>query len=265
MAKQNSVLKVKGNLDGVSYYERGNKLLARRAKGPSKQTIKTNPAFIRTRENMSEFGGAIAAGKSFRQAFPAALKSMADGRLSNRLTSLFKQMGNRDIISIRGKRSMLLSENRESMDKFEFNIKTRFTSVCTPAYNATVNANKNEGTIKIAAFDPSQHAVFPPGTDYCRLVQAIGVFSNHKFNEENGKYFPVNETINGMGAMAVTEMLSMDAQPVDILLNVTLPDSPVLDAESSLIQCLGIEFYKRIGNKDYLYAQNNAMVVVKVW
>jgi hypothetical protein len=44
-----------------------------------------------------------------------------------------------------------------------------------------------------------------------------------------------------------------------------LPGTPTMTATSSVLQCLGIEFYQRVGTVDYLLAQGNCMKVVKVF
>jgi hypothetical protein len=265
MSKQNSVLKVKGKLDGVSYYENGNKQLARKAKGPSKSRINTGESFQRTRENMSEFGGAIAAAKSFRMGFQSVHKSLYDSRLTNRLTAFLKQVMNRDTESIRGQREILLASHKESMEQFEFNLKTPFSSIFKVPYAASANDARNELAVKLTAVDPSLQVNFPPNVNYCRLVLAVGVFSNHAYDMQDGKYLPVNKPINGIGVVTRSELISKDALSLDISLTASLPGLPQIDEGSSVIQCLGIEFYNLIGTKEYLFAQNNAMAVVKVW
>lgn len=261
MSKQNSVLKVKGKLDDVSYYESGGKLLAKRAKGPSKAKLLNNP---RTRENMSEFAGATSASKLFRSAF-TKVKTMFDGKASQRLTGLLKQVMNRDIESLRGERGIVLSAYKQTLEKFEFNAKTGFSQVCTADFDASMNVDRNEGVIKIPAFNPALNAVFPPGTTHCRLIQAIGVFSDHQYNSDAKKYLPADEKLSGLGVVLRSDLISKDALPLAVDLTLALPGAPVVEAENTVIQCLGIEFYETIGVRQYLFAQNNAMVVVKTW
>jgi hypothetical protein len=38
-----------------------------------------------------------------------------------------------------------------------------------------------------------------------------------------------------------------------------------MSATVSVLQCLGIEFYQRVGTVDYILAQGNCMKVVKVF
>jgi hypothetical protein len=69
MSKQVGLIKLKGNLGDVSFYQSEGDHLARMASGPSKERIMTDQAFQRTRENNAEFGGSAKAAKAFRTVF----------------------------------------------------------------------------------------------------------------------------------------------------------------------------------------------------
>ena len=57
MAVNNSFLKLKGGLGGLSFYEAGGENRVREKGGIDRDRIMNDPDFKRTRENMSEFGG----------------------------------------------------------------------------------------------------------------------------------------------------------------------------------------------------------------
>ena len=57
MSKQKGLIKLEGNIGGISFYVSDGEYLARMANGPSKERIANDPAFKRTRENNKEFGG----------------------------------------------------------------------------------------------------------------------------------------------------------------------------------------------------------------
>jgi len=66
MSKQMGLIKLKGNIGGISFYKSGGEDLARVANGPSKERIANDATFQRTRENKTEFGGAATAAKALR-------------------------------------------------------------------------------------------------------------------------------------------------------------------------------------------------------
>ncbi len=68
MAKQIGVVKYKGTIGDIRHFKikglTGN--FAGLNGGASSEQIKSDPAFVRTSENMNEFGGCAAVGKSVR-------------------------------------------------------------------------------------------------------------------------------------------------------------------------------------------------------
>ncbi|MBG7612313.1 hypothetical protein IU405_08645, partial [Polaribacter sp. BAL334] len=68
MAQQKGHIKYVGTLGEVRHFKiKGTEgYFAGLKGGPSADQIATDPAFIRTRENMNEFGGSAIAGRSFR-------------------------------------------------------------------------------------------------------------------------------------------------------------------------------------------------------
>jgi hypothetical protein len=93
MAKQKGHIKYVGTLGEVRHFKiKGNDgYFAGLKGGPTAEQIKTAPGFIRTRENMSEFGACANAGKSVRVGLSSLMKQMADNQLTGRLTAIMKK------------------------------------------------------------------------------------------------------------------------------------------------------------------------------
>ncbi len=92
MAKQKGFIKLKGSLGGLTFYENSGESLIRTTGGVDKSRIERDPAFKRTRENMSEFGGSAKVGKALRQGFADIIKTMSDNRVVGRITGLMKRI-----------------------------------------------------------------------------------------------------------------------------------------------------------------------------
>ena len=74
MARQRGIIKLQGQMGGVSFYKsQQDGFLAREKGGVDADRIKNDPNFERTRENGAEFGRAGAAGKLLRTALRALL------------------------------------------------------------------------------------------------------------------------------------------------------------------------------------------------
>lgn len=265
MGRQTGLIKVSGNIGGVSFYKSNGEDLARVANGPSKEKILNDDNFVRTRENNSEFGGSATIAKSLRLALATTVLTMGDNRLVSRLTALFREICGKSTLT-RGQRPIVVSTNQSEVENFEFNNKLAFGSVFSAPFSRSNNAARNQGTITIPAFMPQTYINAPAGATHFRLIAALGVVSDFQYNITNEKYEPTDPTLDKLGAItngAITSLTPTAA--VNFSLVVNLPGSPTMTATANVLQCLGIEFYQRIGTTDYLLAQGNCMKVVKVF
>ena len=77
MAIQNSFIKIKGSLGGLTFYEMDGKSLVKTTSGVSKERILNDPNFKRTRENIQEFGASATLGKAMRNGFTGIIREIA--------------------------------------------------------------------------------------------------------------------------------------------------------------------------------------------
>jgi hypothetical protein len=266
MSKQIGLIRLKGKIGGVSFYKSGGDDLARVANGPSKQRIDTDPAFVRTRENNVEFGGSAKAAKALRLSLAFILQSMADSRVTSRLTKLFKEINVSDTVGIRGQRSITVSAHRPLLINFEMNKGISFSSVFNAPFTFSNTAARDEGTITIPAFLPQNLIEAPAGATHFRLITSLGVISDYNYNVSNQGYEPTDSALNTLGVIAASVITPIStAAPVNFSLVATLPGAPTMTPTVSVVQCLGIEFYQHIGATDYLLAQDNCMKIVNVF
>ena len=131
MAIQKGPLKYIGTLGDIQHFQIKNTegYFAGMIGGPSAEQIKSDPAFARTRENMSEFGGSANVAKAVRVTFAELVKSVADSQLTGRLTALMKKINKEDTTGIRGQRPILISQYPEHLKGSEFNKNITFGKV----------------------------------------------------------------------------------------------------------------------------------------
>lgn len=265
MSKQIGLIKLKGNIGGISFYRSGGEDLAKTANGPSKEKILNDPTFVRTRENNTEFGASATAAKALRLALVTAIQTMGDPRLASRLTKLFKEINLRGV-GVRGQRPITLSANRTMLENFDFNNAVSFSSIFNAPFTFTNNAARLQGTITIPAFLPSSFIQAPSGATHFRLLQAIGVVSDYTYNSSTLHYDPTDPLINTLSAVNYSAVTALSSTvPVNFTLVANLPGTPTMTATASVVQCIGIEFFQRIGTTDYLLAQDNCMKSVKLF
>ena len=267
MSKQVGLIKLKGNIGGISFYKSGGEDLARIANGPSKERIQNDATFQRTRENNNEFGGAATAAKAVRMGLVTALQSKGDARLPARLTKIFKEINNKGT-GLRGQRSIPLSGNKTVLEGFDFNERLNFSSIFNAPFTVAPNTARNQSVITVANFIPKDLVKAPAGATYFRLVSSLAVVSDYSYNAVTGRYEPTDPTLNMINVVVNGAMTAINsATAVTFTLTAVLPGTPAptMTATVSVVQCLGIEFYQRLGTVDYLLSQDNCLTVVKVF
>jgi hypothetical protein len=265
MARQKGIIKVKGSLGGVTFYESGGEDLARETGGVARERILRDPAFKRTRENMAEFGGSATVGKALRLGLAAVAKAFGDRKYVARLVGIMKAINARGA-GLRGQRSFDVVANKDLIQGFEFNAKDVLASVFNASYSMTTNAQHNEVTVTVPDFDTDAFVNAPEGATHFRLVCAIGSLSDYTYAAGPRRYEPMFVSENSLGAVDVSGEITLGGMVgATTTLNPQLPGSPTLPAAVALVGCLGIEFVQELNSQFYLLASGNAMRIADVF
>lgn len=171
MAKQKGIIKIDGTLGDITFYKSQDGYLVKEKSAISKERIMTDPAFVRTRENLSEFGRAGKASKVLRNAFREMLQTVKDSRSASRLTKEMMNVIKADAVSIRGLRNVIDGET-ELLKNFNFNSNAILSATVYAAYTAAINRVTGEHTVNVPAFNSSQMIVWPDGATHCQIISA---------------------------------------------------------------------------------------------
>ncbi|NOZ35080.1 MAG: hypothetical protein GXO80_07270 [Chlorobi bacterium] len=261
MARQKGPIKYIGTLGDIRHFKIKNTdgYFAGMVGGPTAEQIKSDPAFARTRENMSEFGGSAITAKAVRVAFSEIVKSIADSRLTGRLTAIMKRINKEDTNGIRGQRSILVTQFSENLKGVEFNKKTTFGSIMNTPFTITTNVDRNNSDLLIPAFNPKNSINAPIGATHFRIVNAIGTLSDYEFKTDTRKYEPINDALNMEHHVAYSPYLDLKSNiGTDTTITATLAGSPVIPAELVVLNVIGIEFYQEVNSEYYLFASGHA-------
>ena len=173
MAKQKSILKVEGTLDGLTFYKSIDGYLVRTKGGVSKNKIMNDPAFIRTRENIAEFGKTAQSGKLIRTSIGTMLNRAKDARMSSRMLGILSKVRQLDSNSARGARSVnegISTPNGKQLLKgFDFNNRAALQAV----FRAPFNLNTSTGVVTIADFVPLDQLQVPEGATHASFRSAF--------------------------------------------------------------------------------------------
>lgn len=264
MSKQMGVIKLVGNIGGMSFYASNGEYLARTAGGPTKERIATGANFVRTRENNAEFGGSAKVGKALRTALSSVIHTMGSSTLTSTLTKFFKAL-NAKATGVRGQRPIALTTDKTQAKGLELNHKTSFTSVFNAPYTVAANATRTTITFTIPAFLPANFINAPAGATGFRIAGAVGWLSDFSFDSGSLSYEPDIPAQNSLGIAVFSTIRPLNASSAVITLTATVPGGLTPDVKVSSVACLGIEFYQNVNAVDYILAQGNAMRIVEVF
>lgn len=173
MAKYKSLFEVEGTLGEVTFYKAEDGQYMRRKGGVNRNRILNDPNYVRTRENLSEFGAAASSGKTIRRAINSLMIDAKDSRVTSRLTKVMNQVKNEDLASARGERNVVAGLASPAgialLKGFDFNRKSTLDSVLAAQYTL----DPVSGEVVIADFVPNQQLSQPEGATHVTLSAAF--------------------------------------------------------------------------------------------
>lgn len=266
MAKQVGLVRYSGTMGGVRHFKikglQGD--FAGMKGGASAEQIKNGEEFIRTRENMNEFGGCAKAGKSVRNGLSSILSEMADSQLTGRLTSIMKKINLEDQSEARGYRAILITEQPQYLLALQFNRSINFDSILTASPVITHDAARNKGLVSFPSIEP-YNVTAPAGATHYRIVHSLSVISDFAYNSNTNSYEPIDPVNNETSVVRFSDYLDLATIQTNLEVEAELPGLPTLSDDVSVLQCVGIEFFQKVGTNYYLFAQGNCLKVASIF
>lgn len=249
MAKQESILKLKGTIGGITFYKSKNDgFLAREKGGVDASRIANDPGFARTRENGAEFANSASAGKLLRDSVRVLAKSASDGRVTSRITQIMAQIKNMDEANARGERSaaegIAKEEAKALLRGFNFNIEAELGTVLYKS----VALDALTGEIQIKGLNPMTDIDVPSGTTH--IVFKSG-FASVNFG-------------TGESEMTVSEPVRVSRTAMAQNVIVKPAEAPLVDGTHFYL--LSIDFVQSVNNIDYPMQSNshNVLAIIGV-
>lgn len=265
MAKNNSFIRLEGTLDGLTFYRKNGESFVKTKSRVSKNRIKNDPAFRRTRENNQEFGGSVRCSKAIRGCFASIARLVSDSYLSSRLTGKVRGIVNLGSGS-RGERTINLVDHPETFLGFNFNISKPFDSQFNaPSEGPVISATRDSVTWTIPDFDSDSYVRAPEGATHYRLALAAGYASNYEWDAALGGYVPVEETPNAIGSIEYSGDISIAGMiGASTDLTVDLSAYAPIPATTALFAGIAIVFYQEVNGVLYELAQGHSMKIAAV-
>lgn len=247
MARQDTITPLTGSVGNLIFYKTQDGYLARKKGGISKERIRTEAAFARTRENNAEFRRCGSAIKLLRSAFSLLLQGTADNRVASRLTKALMQVIVSDAINPKGERNVT-DGNIKLLEGFDFNVHGKLAQIFHAPYTATIDPGTGTMTIDIPAFLTQKMIVAPQGATHFRFKSAGASidFKGNTFETKTAEtgLFPLEDEVR---------------EPIRMTLAVAPSGVP-------LLLVLGVEFVQVINGVPHSLqdVRSNGLAVVKV-
>jgi len=234
--------------------------------GATGEQIKNDPAFVRTRENMNEFAGCAAVGKSLRTGLAQIMKQMSDPQLTGRLTGIMKKINLEDQSEARGYRAILVSAQPQYLLGLNFNRHSSFEGLFTGEVETVTTAERNSVTLNVNPFNTLSNVNAPAGATHFRLVNAITVLSDFVYNATTKVYEPIEPTLNQSSKITYSDYIELGSEvTAPLSIESVLPGSPTMTADVSLISCVGIEFSQKVGEQYYRFNVGNSLKIKNIF
>ena len=233
MAKLTGLIKLEGTLDDITFYRTSDGYIARKNVPISAARIATDPAFIRTRENIAEFTRAGLGAKLVRAAFNVQLKAASDKRTTSRLTREMVRVIKADAVNGRGLRNLSDGE-KTLLEGFEFNTAARLDTTLIAPYTAAINRVTGEATVTVPSFIPVNSVTAPAGATHFRINTAVASFDfegdSYEADSASSATLPWNGTATA---------------PLSLVTNLTA------NSTGAIFLVVGIEFFQVVNSTNY--------------
>ncbi len=161
MARQSGIIKFEGSVGDLTFVKTKNGYFVRKKSSIPKSRIMTDPNFLRTRENIAEFGNVAKAGGVLRKSLRSAASDVQDGNASNRMFAVLTGVKNLDTTHDRGLRTVAAGiadvSGQAKLNGFDFNAGAPLDSILLKDFTL----NTDDGILTITGLKPSTDLLKP--------------------------------------------------------------------------------------------------------
>jgi hypothetical protein len=263
MATLKGLIDFEGKMGGMNAYMLNGIRVLRQNRKSDKNKIATGKNYQRTRENNTEFGGAVAAAKVLRQSLMPVIRPFVDSTITGRLQGKYRDMIN-VALGIRGQRGFKPLKHVESILAIPLNEHWHLDTVLRVKPVIEVNMKRNAATLSLF-INPTTDLFVPIGASHFECIYAIAIQPSFEYDIHTKKY----ACMDGLDQLNMTHT-SSHLFPIDKnkTINVSLTVPPIIEttlhADSALVSVLGIRFHQQIGFKTYPLETGKAMGFVGV-
>ena len=261
MAEQTGIIQFKGRLAQYLGTRGEKKNIIREQKFVTKERIRNDPEYERTRRHISEFKGVAKAMMDLLDCFDGSGNSFGGKGYRQELMRRAMQMLKKGA-GVDGERTFESGPNKHLLKGLEMNRADRFSTRFAARYDLTVNNDRNQAVMTVAPF--FENKVQKPRAAKWYIVKLyVGVLSDLVMGAD-GKYESANPNLYQLVQVVESAPQPVGGSNSGFSLTATLPGSPILPSSAVLVVSASIEFYKEVNSDLYLLAQGNALKILEI-
>ena len=214
------------------------------------------------REPITGKSGCPTAVRALRECFQLLLADNTDFNFTGRLMQIVAEILRRDPDPEGGRRSICFSRERPFLSTIVFNKKRGCDDIMHYHFNYSHSECRTEARFSFVdcCFKP---CLVPGGATHFRVLNHLSVISDYRYSESSRMYEPVSR-LNGLSVIGYSDYLPvLDKFSVEIVVSFPVWCHPSDD--DSVIQCMGIEFYQKVGVVYYRMSSKRGVRVCDVF
>jgi hypothetical protein len=219
-------------------------------------------AYYTTCDSIVSKNGCAAGVKALRKGFELLLADHTDSRFTGRLMKIVAEIFRRDDVKGKMKKSVLFSQERPYLGMMEFNIRKRNIGRLKHQFDISHAESRAEATISVKGL-LSASAISPGGATHFRVLHHLSIVSDYCYSKSNRRYEPVS-MLNGMSAYGYSDYIAVLDNP-NIEVRVEFRDGVWPLEEDTVIQCMGVEFFQKTGEKYFLFRSGGGVEICEVF
>ena len=179
------------DLENVRVYKiKGvDKTIVARKGGPTSEQVKNGENYEDLRKNQQEFAAASNLAKTLRHSLPKKMAGICEPYVSGKLTAEFRNLAQKSD-GDKGKRPILLSENGQSLEGFDFNSNAPFKQTFPTNIMVMSGSNYGQLILHIPSFTPKEDLMAPDNATHYQLFSHLLLLSDFAYKKESKEYNP---------------------------------------------------------------------------
>jgi hypothetical protein len=255
-----------GDMNNLRVYKISgvDKTIIARKGGPSSEEVKNGANYADLRKNQQEFAAASNLAKTLRHSLPKKMAKICEPYVSGKLTAEFRNLAKLSD-GTKGKRPILLSENGQSLEGFDFNSNAPFKKIFPTNVMVMSGSNYGQLILHIPAFIPKEDLNAPDQATHYQLFSHLLLLSDFTYKQDAKEYNPCAPEVHARKNTMENPIHPIINYPEESTTQqLSVYDGEALPKDTRLLLILGVKFYKYDKLKYLDLPSNSSMQIIKV-